>query len=108
MTLGMENNDLRSIEMDMQKEMGKCFCEMLNKWLQSRKNCYLDSFLCALELSQVNQADLITPVEVAVLTELREKGALSLADWNKYMGRKRPPTYSPHGELLGNCQYSTI
>ena len=107
MGLGMENSDLQSIDIDKQKDVGSCFREMLNRWLQSRENCYLDSFFRALRLPQVNQTALITPVKVAVLTELRDKRALSTADWNKYMSRKRPSSHIPHGELLGNCQYSS-
>ena len=83
----MSDTDLTSIELN-KKKVEDCFSEMLIQWLQSRNNCYLDSFLQALRLPQVNQAELCTPVKEAVLEEL----------WNKYMGRKRPSTNTPHGE----------
>ena len=97
MALGMKKFDLRSIEMNKLKDVEKCFCEMLIQWLQSRKNCYLDSFLQALRSPTVKQGELCTTVKEEVLKELWKEGALSIEDWNKYMSRKRPSPHTPQG-----------
>ena len=88
LALNISDADLTAIELNKQKKVEDCFSEMLIRWLQSRNNCYLDFFLQALRLPQVNQAELCTPVKEAVMEEL----------WNKYMGRKRPSANTSHGE----------
>ena len=88
LALNISDADLTAIELNKQKKVEDCFSEMLIRWLQSRNNCYLHSFLQALRLPQVNQAELCTPVKAAVMEEL----------WNKYMSRKRPSTNTPPDE----------
>ena len=88
LALNISDADLTAIELNKQKKVEDCFSEMLIRWLQSRNNCYLDYFLQALRLPQVNQAELCTPVEAVVLREL----------WNERIGRKRPSANIPYGE----------
>ena len=87
LALNINDADLTAIELN-KKKVEDCFSEMLIRWLQSRNNCYLDSFLQALRLPQVNQAELCSPIEAAVLREL----------WNEHIGQKRPSANTSHGE----------
>ncbi len=65
--LGLSGDDLSAIRTNNPLDVGGCFRAMLLKWFQSGSNCYLETFLSALESKTVGLGNLCSDVEGAIL-----------------------------------------